>query len=86
MKVLRNIVNGKLLNQFNNQPVSVMGVVSHISPSKQSFEMKTTDDVTVTVNLATPCDDPLEGYVEVSLSMFLSFQNNFPIWTFYYKK
>lgn len=65
VKLTRNISNGKLLAQFNNQPVSITGVVSNINPNAQSFDIRTVDNITVKINLTSPLDDMLEGYVEV---------------------
>lgn len=67
VNLLRNVVNGKLLNQYNNKPVSIIGIVTNINPNGSSFDIRTTDNMTVPINLTSPLDDMLEGYVEVRI-------------------
>lgn len=64
--VLREIVNGDLLAHSMEKNVTVFGKVQSVDPNGKSFEIKTVDNVMVTVNLNVPLDDLLEGYVEVN--------------------
>ncbi|KAI4460752.1 replication protein a3 [Holotrichia oblita] len=62
---IREIVNGQQLPQFIGKKVSVTGLVTNINPNCITFDISTTDNKTIKVNLKKPYNDLLEGYVEV---------------------
>ncbi|XP_022917538.1 replication protein A 14 kDa subunit-like [Onthophagus taurus] len=62
---LREIVNGAQLPQFINQKVSLTGLITNVNPNGLSFDVRSTDDVLIKVNLKRPNRNVLEGYVEV---------------------
>lgn len=64
--VIREIVTGDLLGHSLNKNVTVFGKIESVDPNGKSFQVKTVDNVVVTVNLTVPLDDLLEGYVEVN--------------------
>lgn len=66
MQNLREIINGKLLPQYNDKRVSIIGLVDNVAPNGLNFTMKTVDEVEVKVNLRKPAKD-LRGYVEVRI-------------------
>lgn len=62
---IREIVNGGQLGAFINKKVSITGFVINQAPNGLSFDLKTTDNQVVKINLKRVVESPLEGYVEV---------------------
>lgn len=65
MGSLREIVNGAQLGAFINKKISVTGFVIDKAPNGLSFDLRTTDNQIVKINLKRVMDHPVEGYVEV---------------------
>lgn len=65
MSNLREMVNGAQLGAFMNKKVSITGFVVDKAPNGLSFDLRTTDNIIVKINLKRVVDHPLEGYVEV---------------------
>lgn len=65
MSSLRDIVNGAQLSAFVNKKVSISGFVIEKAPNGLSFDLRTTDNIIVKINLKRVVDYPLQGYVEV---------------------
>lgn len=65
MASLREIVNGAQLGASINRKISITGFVIDKSPNGLSFDLRTTDNQIVKINLKRPMNDPVEGYVEV---------------------
>lgn len=63
---IREIVNGQQLSQFIGKKVSLTGLITNINPNCITFDICTTDNKIIKVNLKKPNNDLLEGYVEVS--------------------
>ncbi|KAL3268599.1 hypothetical protein HHI36_007706 [Cryptolaemus montrouzieri] len=59
------IVNGNQLPNHVGGIVSLLGYVNGPAPNALTFELRTTDNVMVKVNLKRPLDKPIDGYVEV---------------------
>ncbi|KAK5645441.1 hypothetical protein RI129_006815 [Pyrocoelia pectoralis] len=62
---LREIVNGAMLPQYNGKKVSITGLVTKVNPNGITFDMRSSDDKIVKVNLRKPHSNILEGHVEV---------------------
>lgn len=58
-------VNGAKLEAFVNKKVSIVGFVIEKAPNGLSFDMRTTDNLIVKINMQQVIDHPLQGYVEV---------------------
>ncbi|CAH0554974.1 unnamed protein product [Brassicogethes aeneus] len=65
MDNIRDIINGAQLSRFTGKKVSILGHVTESAPNGMSFQLRAVDNVVVKINLKTPLDAPLEGYVEV---------------------
>lgn len=65
MGSIREIVNGAQLAAFVNKKVSITGFVIEKAPNGLSFDLRTTDNIIVKINLKRVVDYPLQGYVEV---------------------
>ncbi|KDR16179.1 replication protein A 14 kDa subunit-like [Zootermopsis nevadensis] len=57
-------VNGVALARFMGKPVSIMGTVLNTHASGISVEIKTVDNLVVTVKMQEPLQEPLSGLVE----------------------
>ncbi|KAF5292019.1 hypothetical protein FQA39_LY14136 [Lamprigera yunnana] len=62
---LREIVTGAMLPRYIGKKVSVTGLVTKVNPNGLTFDIRSTDDVVVKVNMRRPRTNPLEGHVEV---------------------
>lgn len=69
MKVTREIVNGALLGNYLGKKVSIIGFVTDINQNATSFEMRSVDNMTITIKVSSVLDDMIEGYVEVSVKL-----------------
>lgn len=58
-------VNGAKLEAFINKKVGIVGFVIEKASNGLSFDMKTTDNIIVKINMQQVIDHPLQGYVEV---------------------
>ncbi|XKL66220.1 hypothetical protein PGB90_009640 [Kerria lacca] len=58
-------VNGALLGQCINKNVSIIGTIQLIHPSNKAFNIMTSDNFNVVVNLKTPVSNNVAGLVEV---------------------
>lgn len=65
MGSIREIVNGVQLGAFLNKKVSITGFVIDKAHNGLSFDLRTTDNQIVKINLKRPVEHPVEGYVEV---------------------
>lgn len=64
--VPRTIINGGLLRSFISQNVSlIVHVEEEVALQSRSFVGKTTDDVTVTIQLDDPLNVQVKGWIEV---------------------
>ncbi|CAG9863816.1 unnamed protein product [Phyllotreta striolata] len=65
LKMTADIVNGAQLPMFMNKNILITGFVTEKASNGLWFEMRTTDNQIVRINLKRPIDQLLEGYVEV---------------------
>ncbi|XP_022196649.1 replication protein A 14 kDa subunit isoform X1 [Nilaparvata lugens] len=62
---LRHQVNGATLPQFQGKNVSIFGEILKSDPSGRSFDIKTSDNMIVSVSVNQPLTEPISGLVEV---------------------
>ncbi|RZF47048.1 hypothetical protein LSTR_LSTR012306 [Laodelphax striatellus] len=61
----RQQVNGASLSQFQGKNVSIFGEILKSDPSGRSFDIKTSDNMIVSVSMSQPLTEPVSGLVEV---------------------
>ncbi|XP_048510501.1 replication protein A 14 kDa subunit-like isoform X2 [Athalia rosae] len=63
--MIKKRINGQLLAQHIGDQMILLGFVNKVNSNGTSLELKTSDNMLVTVDLQEPIDSCLEGYVEV---------------------
>ncbi|XP_046412669.1 replication protein A 14 kDa subunit-like [Neodiprion fabricii] len=63
--MIKKRINGQLVSQHIGDQIILLGSINKINPSGTSMELKTSDNMIITVSLSEPIDSHLEGYIEV---------------------